>query len=368
MTEPVQVLICGLGLIGGSLALAIKKNYPTTKVTGYDINPNVLQQAQAAGAVDASVSDLNNLKNEFDFVFIAVPISQILPVLKAVSKKLTNKTVISDVGSTKTTIVKQAEVAFPDINFIGGHPLAGSEQQGFMAASSDLFLDAVYVLTPTEKTQPEAFSRLHRFLSGIGAKVMSLAPEQHDEIVAATSHLPHLAAFALVNTVSAASKDVFDIFAFTARGFKDATRIAASNPKLWAEICLENREAVKKQLLAFSNSLKKVLSLLEQEDEEALLQYFSSARQFRLALGLAPGKAHLIWLEIPVEDKPGTVTELTYVFGKYGLNIEDIQLVHLGLKRGLIKLAVEKGKLYQEAITELKKRGFEVAVKENGFS
>jgi len=361
LAQPVKVLVCGLGLIGGSLALAIKKNYPEVKVTGYDINPEVLKQAKAAQAVDETVSDLKKLSSGFNFVFIAVPIAQIPLLLEAVAGQLSEETIITDVGSTKTRIVKKAEAVLPpSVNFIGGHPLAGSEQQGFLAASAELFSGAVYVLTPTANTKPEVYSRLHRFLTGLGAKVMSLAPEKHDEIVAATSHLPHLAAFALVNTVSKSNKDVFDIFAFAASGFKDVTRIAASNPQLWAEICLDNKEALIKQLQDFQSNLSQIITFLETNGQQALLDYFKAAQQFRLALGIVPGKANLKWLEIPVADKPGIVTELTYVFSRYGLNIEDIQLVHLGPKRGLIKLAVEQGKLYQEALVEVKKRGFEV--------
>lgn len=361
MAQPLNVLVCGLGLIGGSLALAIKKNYPEAKVTGYDINSEVLKQAQAAQAVDEVIFNLENLNQNFNFVFIAVPIAQIPLLLEVLANHLSSETIITDVGSTKTRIVKKAAAVLPpSINFIGGHPLAGSEQQGFLAASADLFSGAVYVLTPTANTKPEVYSRLHRFLTGLGAKVMSLSPEKHDEIVAATSHLPHLVAFTLVNTVSVSNKDVFDIFAFAASGFKDVTRIAASNPQLWAEICLDNKEALKKQLQEFQNSLSKIIALLEANKQQELFNYLKAAQQFRLALGIVPGKANLKWLEIPVADKPGIVTELTYVFSRYGLNIEDIQLVHLGPKRGLIKLAVEQGKLYQEALTEVKKRGFEI--------
>ena len=360
--EAQRITIIGVGLIGGSIGMAIKAEWPATVIVGFDIDRAVVKAAVEAGVIDEAAVDAAHGCRDADFVFVAVPVSAIPKVLHEIAGAVGPRTIITDVGSTKTTIVAVAETVFPpEANFIGGHPMAGSEQEGLRAATPALLREAVYVLTPTAKTGPEAFQKLHALLTKLGAKVMALSPEKHDEVVAAVSHLPHLTASALVNVVAGVEEGVENRLFFAAGGFRDLTRIASGSPSLWVDICLDNKKAITKSLDQFVSELKEVRDLIAGARRPELLGLLEAARARRAAMALGDS-ATAVYREfdVPVSDKPGTISRLTLTFGQLGINIEDIQIVPLSGDRGVVKLLVNDNPNIAKALAQLGEHGYDI--------
>lgn len=360
MKAPLKIGIIGVGLIGGSLSLALKKSWPQCRIVGYHDDINHLKQALKLHVIDDATDDLGKLCDNADFIFVCLPISLIIPVIKRLKPLLDDKTIVTDVGSAKGTIVRQAEEILADSSsFIGGHPMAGSEQRGVIAASASLFHGAVYVLTPTDKTSPSAFERLHGLLNNIGARLIALSPDKHDSIVANVSHLPHILAAALINTAADSTKEKDDILLFAAGSFRDMTRIAASNPDLWVDISVANKEALLKALNKYIAKLKMIAGILNDDDTDRLRDELSTAGKLRQSLSLAQVTAvRLQELEIPVTDSPGVISRISLAFGRHGINIEDIQIFHTGKKSGIIRVMVSDSPSLDKAIVDLHKAGF----------
>lgn len=216
----------------------------------------------------------------------------------------------------------------PKATFIGGHPMAGSEDQGIDAARPDLFDGAWWVLTPTERVDPEAYRKLHALLTTLGARIMAVDAEQHDSLMAVVSHVPQLTATALMNMAAERGRDHAGLLALAAGGFRDVTRVAASNPEIWLDICRENRAAIAQALDAFARRLLELRDLVSSEDQRRLREALLAARESRRNL---PGKGvtgDLYDVRFPVPDRPGVLAEVTTTVGNLGINIEDLQIVH----------------------------------------
>ncbi len=342
--------------------MAIKAQWPGVEITGCDLDSAVQKEALAQGVIDKSADSMESCCRGADFIFIATPITVIPKIIESISSVVGEDTIVTDVGSTKSKIVQVAgQVMPPNVDFIGGHPLAGSEQAGLKAATSELLKEAVYILTPTTKTSPDAFQKLHALLTKLGARVVALSPEKHDEIVAAVSHLPHLTAMALVNVVAAVEDGSENRLLFTAGGFRDTTRIASGNPNLWVDICLDNREAIASSIQRLTSSLSDVGKLLTEGNRQGLLEVLTLAKDRRELM--SPGReiaAVFREFSIPVSDKPGAISQITLTFGELGINIEDIQIVHLGSDRGVIKVLVNDNSNVSKAVTEIKRLGHKV--------
>lgn len=363
--EPRRVAIIGLGLIGGSLGLALRAVWPDIHIVGYDTKEQALNTALSKGIIDEASHSLPASCRECDFVFVAAPVSIIPKILREVGPFVEKNTIVSDVGSTKARIVDAARGAMSEgVNFIGGHPMAGSEQEGIRSATASLFKEAIYVLTPTSRTSPEAFQRLHSLITKMGARVMALTPEKHDQVVAAVSHLPHVLASALVNLVSAVDEDVENRLLFAAGSFRDMTRIASSNPRLWADICLDNRESVITSIDQFTKVLNQIKNAIESRDHEELLEILGSAREHRIAMviGETSTNGDFLVIDILVGDHPGAISQITLAFGQLGINIEDIQIIPLSDDRGIIRLTLGANENMEKAISILKGHGFDIFI------
>lgn len=354
-----KVGIIGVGLIGGSLGLALKEHQPQVKVWGFDVNQSTLKTALERSAIDVAASSLAQF-DQVDLVFIATPLSHIAEMVKRLLPHLKPGTIITDTGSTKSAVVREVESFLPkEISFVGGHPLAGSEREGIEGATPHLFKNAFYVLTPTPSTNSGAFLRLHSFLKGLGASVVALDPDRHDQIVAYISHLPHLVAASIVNVTKGRTKEEEGLLFFAASGFRDATRIAAGNPKLWRDIFFANREALLQAIEEFSKEVikfQKDLELMKENDVEKLLV---EAREVRSSLPawLKKDPSKLWTIDVPLEDKPGVLSEVTVAIGKLGINIEDIELLH-GEGRGVVKIAVLGEENAKKAASSLRELGY----------
>jgi prephenate dehydrogenase len=278
-----RLTIIGLGLLGGSVAKAARAEALAREVVAVGRDRARLEPALADGAVDHITTDLAEGLKGADACLLATPVATLAALLPEVWGAAADDIVITDVGSTKAGIVSAAEAlaATRPLAFVGSHPMAGSEQSGYRVARADLFRGATVVVTPTDRTPPEAVKRVSQFWEAMGGRVVVLDPVVHDRAVAAISHLPHLVADALVDAVARFDPRAFDL---AARGFKDTTRIAAADPRMWREIFQENRPALAAALLAFRQSLGDLERLVDAEDAVALETALARIRGIREGL------------------------------------------------------------------------------------
>ncbi len=281
--NPIQhMVVIGTGLIGGSLSLALKKAGRVERVTGVGRSRANLELAKELNIVDDWTHDITEAVRGADLVVLAVPMTAYESVFKAIAVNLSATAIITDAGSTKQSAMNAARSLLPDSSqFVAGHPIAGTEQSGAGAAFSELFEERLCILTPDEDTNPEAVERVQEIWQAVGSRVMRMAPVEHDDFLAAVSHLPHLAAFALVNAVRKQGNEEHEPFEFAAGGFRDFTRIASSSPQMWRDIALCNRDAVVRQLDALQDELSGLKDALQSDDGEQLLEHFTSAKQAR---------------------------------------------------------------------------------------
>jgi prephenate dehydrogenase len=276
-----RLAIVGVGLLGGSLAKAVRAHGLAREIVGIGRDAGRMQAAVRDGALDRATTDLAEGVAGADRIVLAAPVLTNETLLSGVWRAAPAGAVVTDVGSTKRGIVAAADRlagARRDVHFVGSHPMAGSDRAGYGVARVDLFQGATVVLTPTEATDGAAAKSVGELWAAVGARVVTLDPEVHDRAVAAISHLPHVAAWALVDAVVRFEPDALRI---AARGFKDTTRIAASDPDVWREILLDNRDAVRASLTAFRTALDDLEALVAAGDGPALTAYLARMRATR---------------------------------------------------------------------------------------
>lgn len=278
------IAIVGVGLIGGSLGMAAKTKSLARRVIGIGRAEHKLMRAKIRGAIDEYTLDFENGAAEADLIVICTPVRLIVPTLDRMADSLKPGAIVTDVGSTKAEVVRQASAIMPDgTHFIGGHPMAGSEQAGVDAAFPDLFLGATYVLTPGEGTDLSALGCMAAFVESIGGKVEIMTPEEHDEAAAVISHLPHAISAALLHLAEGSHRESRKTFRLAAGSFRDLTRISDSPPELWRDICLTNAASLREALAGFRGVLEEFEKALESEDEAAIEEFFQHAREVREA-------------------------------------------------------------------------------------
>lgn len=277
-----RVLIIGLGLIGGSFAKALKIRSCVGEIVGADRNEDECRLGLELGVIDRVAADLEAEVSAADLVVLAVPVKAMESVLEQIRPWLRLRTLVTDVGSTKGNLVAAARRLFGQLppTFIPGHPIAGAEKSGVRAADADLFERHKVILTPLPETDPNATLELARLWQAVGAEVLQMEVERHDEVLAATSHLPHLLAFSLVDTL-AREEENLDIFRYAAGGFRDFTRIAASDPTMWHDICIANRTAVLAQIDRYTTGLGRLREAVDTSDSQAMLGIFTRAKAAR---------------------------------------------------------------------------------------
>ncbi len=274
-----RVTIIGVGLIGGSLGKALKQRRIADRVIGFSRRQSTLDAALKCGAVDEGTRDLKRAVAGSDLVILATPIETIKEMFALIAPHLKRNGLVTDVGSVKTAVVRAAEDGLKQpAFFVGTHPLAGSEKGGVQHADGRLFENAVCVLTPTERTHRQAQERIRRLWTLLGSRIKVLSPEEHDEILAYTSHLPHLLAFALMETIPEKTME------YAAQGFKDVTRIASSAPALWTEICLNNTRPLQAALDEAVRRLGGMRRALAAREARPLMEAFRQAKARRDAL------------------------------------------------------------------------------------
>ena len=280
-----RMVVAGVGLIGGSLALAARKGRLVEEIIGYGRREKNLRLARRRGIVDRYFMDSGKIPKGTDLLILATPVQATVPLASSFLPRLEPGCLISDVGSVKGGIVHKLERLLPDrISFVGAHPIAGGERWGAEAATPDLFLRHRCILTPTRRTDPRAVKRLGSFWRRLGARVEIMDPNLHDRILAVVSHLPHVLAYALVNTLGRVDMDSVDLKDYCAGGFKDLTRIASSRPEIWRDICLVNRQAVSRSILDYMRCLEQLRRSIRGGEGDYLEREFSRANQVRRAI------------------------------------------------------------------------------------
>ena len=279
---PRRLAVIGVGLIGGSFALALREAVGEIRIVGYDRDEVNLAAARHLGVVDTVAHDVAAAVREADVVLVAVPVGQVGDVLEAAAPALSPTAIITDVGSTKASVVRAAREALGPAfeRFVPGHPIAGSEHSGVRAARADLFHDHSVVLTPAEGSDELPRDIMRKCWEACGAHVEEMSVARHDAIFGVVSHLPHLLSFALVHDI-ASRVDADTFFRFAAGGFRDFTRIAASSPEMWRDISLANRDVLLLEIARYRDQLDRLADLLAREDGAALETFFRLAREAR---------------------------------------------------------------------------------------
>lgn len=281
-----KMVVAGVGLIGASLALDMRRRRLVKEIVGYGRSESNLRIAKRRGIIDSYFLRGSDLPSGVDFLLMGTPVQAIVPLTEAFLPRLESGCIVSDVGSVKAEIVKGMERILPsDIYFVGAHPIAGGEQWGAAAAYENIFRGRCCILTPTKRTRRAALRKMAQLWRRIGAKVEIMHAERHDKVLAVVSHLPHMASFALVNTLDATKVDGVDLKAFCAGGFKDITRIASSRPELWRDICLLNRRAVSKSLGNYIRHLARLKRWIDRGNGRALESDFARANEVREQMG-----------------------------------------------------------------------------------
>ncbi|MGC2063784.1 MAG: prephenate dehydrogenase/arogenate dehydrogenase family protein [Thermodesulfovibrionales bacterium] len=278
-----RIAILGVGLIGASFGLAARKKGLCQEISGYGRSMDSLEQAKNKGAIDSFSDDPVLACRDADLIMLSTPVGSFKNLVVQISGSLKKGAIVTDAGSVKGDLVYSLEAMMPDgVRYIGAHPIAGSELSGAAAAYDSLFSGARCIITPTKKSDPEALKKIKDFWLKLEAVVVEMAPETHDRVYAAVSHLPHLVAYTMVNTVADIDGSYLPL---AGQGFRDMTRIAGSSPELWRDICLMNRKNLIGMISVFQKNLDSLSSYLTAEEEGLLEKEFRKARELRESIG-----------------------------------------------------------------------------------
>ncbi|NLL96060.1 MAG: prephenate dehydrogenase [Clostridiaceae bacterium] len=324
-----KIGIIGLGLIGGSIAKALKRNGKGYIIKAWNRDKRVLETGLSEKAIDEYSLSLKDGFSDCDVIFLCVPVFAMKDVINELSGSIQPHCILTDAGSTKMdviSIVNEMGIANP---FIGGHPLAGSEKSGFAASRANLFENAYYCLTPNEKTDEKALNILKELVKNMGAIPIEITPFEHDRATAVISHVPHVIASLLVNLVGQLDGPDNIMKTIAAGGFRDITRIASSSPELWSGICLSNKDIILDTLKALLNGLKDFEENLRTENKETIERFFASARDLRNSFAEGKNLYHKTFdIVVDVDDKPGIIAVIATALAEKNINIKNIGILH----------------------------------------
>lgn len=326
-----KFVIIGLGLIGGSIAKVLKSKI-ACEITAIDTNIDSLQTAVADGIIDSFNSFVTNAVVGAEIIFICTNVASITPYIHSLSQYVDSKCIITDVGSTKLSIMNEA-AKISGITFIGGHPMTGSEKIGYAASKDILFQNAYYILTPFENVPGVTVDKMIEIINVLGGLPIVMDAKTHDLVVSVISHTPHVIAAALVNTVKGFSSHIDDGYVerLAAGGFKDITRIASSSPVMWSDISLENKKNVLSVIRSFKETLNTFEQYLNDFDREELISYFANAKQYRDGFVLSgainsPAVEHRLLID--VYDRPGMIASVATLLSENNINIKNIGIIN----------------------------------------
>lgn len=343
----------GFGLIGGSIARALKDNHPSCKIVAYNYyktKPNRnLELAKKDGRIDLITTSLSEEFPTCDIIFLCAPVLDNINYLAELKSVIKPTCILTDVGSVKANINAAISDLGLENQFVGGHPMAGSEQTGYESSSSTLLENAYYVLTPTKKTPIDMLHTMISIVKKIGAIPVPLDADYHDDIVAAISHVPHIIASALVNLVRDNDDTKQMMKQLAAGGFRDITRVASSSPIMWQNICLTNTDSILSFLCKYMNQLDMIRNSLEQRKEQEILDFFDHAKEYRdsipnHSIGLI-NMVHEVYIDII--DETGAIATIATILASNGISIKNIGILHnREFQEGVLRI-----ELYDEANT-----------------
>lgn len=363
MKEQIICSFFGLGLIGGSLAKAIREHNPSVIIKAYDKDERSLVMAVNEGIVNESFTALTSAFGQCDYLFLCAPVSSNLEQLHTLSLLAAKHTLLSDVGSVKGPIHQRIHKLGLEDRFIGGHPMTGSERFGYANSHAALLENAYYVLTPEKKVPSEKVEEFTRFIQRTGAIPYLLDVDSHDQATAAISHLPHLVASSLVNLVREGDDEQATLKTLAAGGFKDITRIASSSAALWQQICMENKDSILHFLGLYLDRLTVLNQKLREGDSQYLYHFFEEARIYRESfLDNRSGplmKQYVLNLDIP--DKTGAIATVAALLASHSINIKNMGIVHnREFQEGALRMELYSSDEYEKAVAILEESGYSV--------
>lgn len=320
----------GLGLIGGSIAKAVRKSYPECRILAYDINQNALASARSEGVVDVPLSAIGEEFAQCGYLFLCAPVSENDKNLPLIRRFISPSCILTDAGSVKTDIHRHIKEAGLESQFIGGHPMAGSERTGYLNSKALLLENAYYILTPCESVPKEAVADFEKLVSSLGAIPLILTCGQHDYVTAAVSHLPHVIAASLVNLIRDCDSRDGIMKMIAAGGFKDITRIASSSPVMWQQICMTNGENILTLLDAYMDALAGIRKQVASSDAAKLYEFFDQARVYRDSfIGTSSGPIKRSYtVNIDIADEPGALASIATILALHQISIKNIGITH----------------------------------------
>lgn len=356
----------GLGLIGGSIAKAIRDKLPQAELIAYDTNASSLELALNEGVIQKACSKIGEDFEVCDYIFLCAPVSHNDENLIALKKHLPAHTILTDVGSVKTGIHEHIAALGLEAQFIGGHPMTGSERFGYPNSKASLFENAYYILTPTKSVSQEKISSYEKLVQAIGAIPLVLPYRQHDYVTAAISHLPHVIAASLVNLVKASDSEEGIMKMVAAGGFKDITRIASSSPAMWQQICLTNTENISVLLDEYIKNLTEFKKELDSKNSDELYRFFDTARFYResfINASSGPIKTEYV-ITVDIADRPGAIAAIASLLAMHDISIKNIGINHnRELAEGALRIEFYEAAAAADSVTVLKEHGYSIHTK-----
>ncbi|VEF48016.1 prephenate dehydrogenase [Bacillus freudenreichii] len=359
-----RVLIIGVGLIGGSIALAIKKEHPDAYIIGYDLNEENCRLAAKMNIIDMCADSFESEAISSDLIILACPVEEVeQKICQLADLPLKPEAIITDVGSTKAKIMgKSAVLREKGAVFIGGHPMAGSHKSGAGSAREHLFENAFYILTPTSDIEEKKLSELKNWLKGTGANFVVMEPEEHDMVTGVVSHLPHLIAASIVRQVESHAGKNERVRWLAAGGFRDITRIASSSPAMWRDIVKHNQSSLLSLIDEWIEEMHFVKTLVQESDENNLYNYFSDAKKYRDSLPVrARGAIDAFYdLYVDVLDTPGIISHVTTLLAEERISLTNIRILEAREDVfGVLRLSFQTEEDRERANDCLKQNDFE---------
>lgn len=357
-----KVSILGLGLLGGSMARAMKARGLCGIVTGLGRTPERLSYALANGIADVAVTDPETAVRGADLVVVATPVGLIPDMLDAIAPHIKPGVVVIDVGSTKVSVVEHAERVLPEsAHFVGCHPMAGSENIGVEASTEILFENALCVVCAAARTEVSSLKRVETLWTELGARALVMSPQEHDLLVAGASHLPHVVAVSLCRTLAAMCDDNEKVAPLLAGGFRDTTRVASGSPEMWRDIVMANTLPISNVLDQFAKKLDEVRACIARANPDELMNMFTDSKNFRdripqRGMGALESEHRII---ADVADRPGVLGDIAGALGRAGINLRNMNIQHVReLGGGTLMIVLEKEQDINRALALLGELGF----------
>lgn len=361
-----KVGIIGLGLIGGSLAKALKNRCGITNIVAYNRNEDVLKLARQENVISEYSTEINSVFEGCDIIFICTPVNKIFEYAQKLLPFITTSCIITDVGSTKGNLYQSMQSLSNNICYIGGHPMTGAEKFRYQASKEHLFENAYYILTPSENIETDKLQKYKNTIATIGAIPIVVSPFEHDRIVSAISHVPHIIASGLVNLVKKLDTEQQHMHLLAAGGFKDITRIASSSPDMWQSICFDNKNEILSVLTSLEETIRNIKQSITSQNQKEVYSFFDDARIYRDSFSaITPGNLLKRYdINVDVLDKPGSIAIIAVLFSSNNINIKNMEIINNREQdNGALLISFDSEQQRQRSIQLLRDMNYEVYIK-----